>query len=328
MHYEFTDEKKELRGMTAYRIRATEDIEEEDVEKGDLGGFVCTNSVLSRDSWVSGDACVWNSQLNGDIRVEDEAFVDNSKLKGRCILKQSARIEDSHLEGVSANGRARIRTSTFSVEKTAGIGFRVGGDAILNSCELRHTADRFMRIQILEFAKLENCTIKGKVIEFTGKSYFSRSNIEGEKLYFDAVQTADRLTLSGQQVQLCNISFLKDVEMKLTQSQLDGLSQLDNAHIEGDSIEIVGQDISIRYTKMEANFVKIHDSVNLIQVNLLGGNIELSDMVSLSGWSNDRITVGRRVFMKDLVSVHIEQNRKSLHFENVTLDGDIALSGI
>ena len=61
--YELTDEKKEFRGRTLYRIKAIVDFS--DVKAGDLGGFIEGERNLSHigDSWVYSSAKVYDNAL-------------------------------------------------------------------------------------------------------------------------------------------------------------------------------------------------------------------------------------------------------------------------
>lgn len=65
--YEFTGETRELSSTTIlHRIRAVIDIPSADVNAGDIGGWIESDSNLSHsgDAWVSGDA-----RVSGDAHI-------------------------------------------------------------------------------------------------------------------------------------------------------------------------------------------------------------------------------------------------------------------
>jgi len=106
-HYELdTTDTIEVRGETLYRMRATSDIPERGVLKGDLGGYAANLDCVKGRAWVhddgmvSGDAIVW-----GDATVRNEAYVggrsrvfghadiwDMAKLFGNATVNRSATI--------------------------------------------------------------------------------------------------------------------------------------------------------------------------------------------------------------------------------------------
>lgn len=88
MKYELTDIKRDYKETTVYRIRALEDIENEndfqlDVKKGDLGGWVSGYHNLSQQGncWIYD-----NSIVMDNARVEDDAIVyGNSTMIGNIL---------------------------------------------------------------------------------------------------------------------------------------------------------------------------------------------------------------------------------------------------
>lgn len=71
--YELTDDTVQIFGKTLRRIKALRDFG--DVEAGDLGGYIETESNLSHDgdAWVSGDA-----RVSGNARVYGNAWVSGN----------------------------------------------------------------------------------------------------------------------------------------------------------------------------------------------------------------------------------------------------------
>ena len=98
--YEFTGEVKEYLGVTLHRIRAL--INFNDVEKGELGGFIEKEENLSHynDAWVYDNARVaGNAFVYGNAMVADTAFVDgdawvyeNARVYGNAIVSDNARV--------------------------------------------------------------------------------------------------------------------------------------------------------------------------------------------------------------------------------------------
>ena len=329
MHYEFTEEKLELRGMTAYRIRALVDMEDQDVKIGDLGGFVCKDSTLSKKVWVGGDATVWQSILKGEIRVDDNARVEKSTLTKRCQILEYATIFHSTIAGVYAKGECVIRESELASPTGEYFGFMVEGNASLKSCKMTYTANKGERIQFKGLSELVSCTVKGKRMEFEGNTVIKYSEIEGESLYFEDVAYVRGLKLKGKQVSFQRVKQMLEVRMeKVFQVDVVGALQIEHSSIEGESIVLRGDGIFIGNTSIRANLVKIRDSVELNHVNMEAFDIDLSDYVSLVGNMMDRVHIAEEVYMRDLVSVHIDKRKKSMSFKKKTLSGDVCLTGI
>ena len=63
--FELTSETRVVNDKTLYRIRALRSFG--DVTKGDLGGYVESESNLSHsgNAWISGNACVYGDALIG-----------------------------------------------------------------------------------------------------------------------------------------------------------------------------------------------------------------------------------------------------------------------
>ena len=83
--FELTDTTIAHRGMTLYRIRATEDIPRHGVRKGDLGGYVSSTHLPSGSARVFGDAWVF-----GDAQVSGDAWVSgNARVSGNAEILQT-----------------------------------------------------------------------------------------------------------------------------------------------------------------------------------------------------------------------------------------------
>lgn len=85
------NQSKVVNNVRVYRIQATETFETPfgTVKKGDLGGWICSNSTLKNNSWFFGDAVVINSWLTnrscikGD-HVYSQLGLDCTTINGTC----------------------------------------------------------------------------------------------------------------------------------------------------------------------------------------------------------------------------------------------------
>ena len=106
----------------------------ENVNKGDIGGFVDSDMNLSHDGtcWVSdsarvsGDARVSDSaRVSGDAEVSDSAWVsDSARVSGDAEVSDSARVFDSAqiFDSARVSGNARV----FGIFKTGNCPVYVG----------------------------------------------------------------------------------------------------------------------------------------------------------------------------------------------------------
>ena len=99
--YELTSETKDVGGHILHRIRALRDFgdvrsEFDDVYKGDLGGWIESESNLSQDGkcWVSCNAEVYgNAEVFGDAWVYDDAKVyDDACVYGDAWICENAEV--------------------------------------------------------------------------------------------------------------------------------------------------------------------------------------------------------------------------------------------
>nr|DAT62230.1 MAG TPA: Putative transferase, nesg, ydcK, Structural Genomics.38A [Caudoviricetes sp.] len=80
--FELTAETIEYRGRTLHKIRAVRDFD--DVQKGDLGGWVEKESNLNHGG---------NCWIYDDAKVFDDGFVlNNAKIRGQAIVKDKAAV--------------------------------------------------------------------------------------------------------------------------------------------------------------------------------------------------------------------------------------------
>lgn len=329
MHYEFTDDAIELDGMQAFRIQALLDMPEFDITEGELGGYVTKDSTISRKSWVDGDASVWKSHLKGNAVVEDNAYVRESTLQGRCRVLKSARIVSSEVSGVYATGESRVLRSKLISEVSEYVAFMLEDKAELTACEMTYVAPKWRRIRFNGETKLIECTLMGRRIEFDGKTFVKHSNINGESFFFNDVEYVHGLELSGKQVSFKDVNKLINVTMKdVSTVDINGKLVIRSTSIEGENIELDGNDISIEQSSINGKLIRIEDTVKLKEVDVFGFDIHLSDFVSIEGKKEDRVYIGDEVHMQDLVRINIGEKRKPMRFIKVKLSGDMFLTGI
>jgi carbonic anhydrase/acetyltransferase-like protein (isoleucine patch superfamily) len=92
--YELTSESKNVGPTKLYRIKALRSFN--DVEEGDLGGFVESEKNLSHqgDSWVYHNACVHeNAKVAGNARIMEEAEVYGfAKVEDRAVVSGHSKV--------------------------------------------------------------------------------------------------------------------------------------------------------------------------------------------------------------------------------------------
>lgn len=84
-------DKKKIRNTMVYRIKATESFETPfgRVNVGDLGGYICRDTVLNFDSWIFGNAVLINSWAsNNSYIIGDYVYkclgLENTTINGKC----------------------------------------------------------------------------------------------------------------------------------------------------------------------------------------------------------------------------------------------------
>ena len=157
-----------------------------DVKKGDLGGFVDSESCLSTDphdtSWIYDNSRVGkNSRVSNDSRVCDNSrvsasivrnsHVDNSVVEGNCILKGS-RVENS-----------RILNSSY-----------VDNSLIKDNCILK--GSRVENSHILNSSSVDNSVVSNNSVVINSR-ILNDIRVENSFMY-DSIATISTLSISGQ----------------------------------------------------------------------------------------------------------------------------------
>ena len=97
-HYEFTGETISAYNKILHRIRATKDLPEHEVEKGELGGWIEKYENLADNAWVSENAKVFdnamvfgNAMIFGDAIVYGNAIIyGNARVHGKSEICENA----------------------------------------------------------------------------------------------------------------------------------------------------------------------------------------------------------------------------------------------
>lgn len=326
MHYEFLEESISMRGMTAYRIRATQDTTYAD--KGELGGFVCKDSKLSPDAWVGGNASAWDSVLDGNVLVENNASVEKSQLTGNCKVLGDAAVFRSSVRGVYAKDEAAIRDCTLELETDTSYGFGLQGTVSLSSCKLTYTGMSNEFIQFRGSAKLVECKIKGKLMTFDGDTYIKYGEIEGKSLHFENIKDAIQLYVKGERVNLEDIVHASDFSIdEVSEVTVKGKMTIGNVIIDGSSIELIGDDLLVRYSEITGSRIMILDGVRMEFTDINGSDVELTGHPEIRGGFGNRINIKDKVCIRDFVLVETGAFERARVFEKETLSGELQLIG-
>ena len=135
-YFEFTDETIVVYGVTVYRIRATEDIDEHNVKKGDLGGFVQRKLNIRGRAWVFDNAVVMeNAYVTDNAAVRGNACVSgNAVVRGHAVVREYAFVFDearvNEYAMVAGNAMVKGNARLFGHAVLKGHA-RVSGNAVL-----------------------------------------------------------------------------------------------------------------------------------------------------------------------------------------------------
>lgn len=131
LSFELTDDTREHKGETLYRIRATEDNPLHGVKAGDLGGWVTSTHVgdtprISGQAWVADDATVAeHARISGNAHVSAHALISgHARVYGDARVSSYAWVSDH----ARVSGNAQL-SGTTHVRDYANI----GGNACISS---------------------------------------------------------------------------------------------------------------------------------------------------------------------------------------------------
>ena len=196
--YELEESTIRYEGRILHRIRALRDFG--NVKKGDLGGFVESESNLSHEGtcWIYGNAKVFNkarvsdnATIHGDTIVKDRALVCNNAdifADSRITIRDSAIVEDEAkvygniiigdyatikgrsrvIDNASIYGNAVIRDNAIVKGESEICGNAVLKDNKVLIGKLTSDVDDFIEIQNPE-GRIVTCIIKGGKLAFNVK---------------------------------------------------------------------------------------------------------------------------------------------------------------
>lgn len=111
MYYELTNDTITHNGKTLYRIRATQDLPQHNVKKGDLGGYVETTDNLFGNAWLFDNAKAYGkAKVYGSSHLHDEVEAcDNARIFGNTKAYGSARLRG----GIHLSGNSEVYGDTY-----------------------------------------------------------------------------------------------------------------------------------------------------------------------------------------------------------------------
>lgn len=163
-HFEFTDETINWDGTTLHRIKATRDLPDHKVLKGDMGGFVAKTAQIGVNAWVFDNAKVY-----GYARVYGNAQVfDTSQVFGIAEVFGNAKIYD--------NARVFDSAWVFDTSQVFGISEVFGNAQVFGNAYIYGNAQVFGDSCVYENAKVagNSCIAKSKHIAW-GNTFTSIS---------------------------------------------------------------------------------------------------------------------------------------------------------
>lgn len=111
MYYELTNDTITHNGKTLYRIRATQDLPQHNVKKGDLGGYVESQNNLFGAAWLFDNAKAYGeAKIFGSSHLHDETEAcDNARIFGNAKAYGSAKLRG----GVHLSGNSEVYGDTY-----------------------------------------------------------------------------------------------------------------------------------------------------------------------------------------------------------------------
>lgn len=116
--YELTDETCRQNGRALHRICALRDIPRHGVRKGDLGGWVESERMLSQDgnAWIGGDARVYgDAWIDGDAWVYGNAWIDAAACLLTATIYTSQRLHATAFRQKDGSWHVRVGCWSGSV---------------------------------------------------------------------------------------------------------------------------------------------------------------------------------------------------------------------
>ena len=153
-------------GVTLNSIRPLKDIPRANVKKGDIGGWIESESNLDQydDSWIFGDAMVYgkakvinNSYVFGTARVYGNALINNSAVSGSAVVSGNAVINNSEVCSDAVVWDDAVVTGSTIKDYV-----EVCSDAVVTNCDIDGKIHIDSNTDTSEFKKL-NVILKPSV---------------------------------------------------------------------------------------------------------------------------------------------------------------------
>ncbi|AJD93176.1 hypothetical protein JMA_38580 (plasmid) [Jeotgalibacillus malaysiensis] len=300
--FSMTNDKRYFQGFLLSQIVAEEDIPKYGVKKGDVGGWIESESNLSQQgtAWVRGGSYVYgHSRVAGDVLVEGNSRIGNeSELQGRGVVR------DSTLHFTMTNGEFSFISSTlFNVclpNKAEVI------HSTLKNIETREqTKGFFCRASHLEFLS-EGELLKGKYHFFKTTLRAGHSMFSGD-IRFEHVDIGiDNREFHAKDTSLLHVVATERSGVNLEYVGLAGNSEDGQIELDGESIVIENSILSghIRLTgDMDICRTKMNGFISVLVHP--SNHLELTDMV-----------------LSDFVRAELKANKRAV-LSNQTMSGDM-----
>lgn len=229
--YEYENYKK----VTLYRIRATRDIKDHGVKKGDLGGWIeKEENMPGYNSWIADEAKVF-----GNAKIKRNALVSgNSIVCGWAIIDENAKICENSMVYHSA---------------------RVSGNAVISGeAKVKEKATVRGNAKVYGKSKIDDNALVDDNTEIFGNAWiFGYSKItESSKVFEDA--EVKELSLVYGNAKVSGLSRLSGCCVVNSDAEVTGRTKLSgNAYVTGNAIvkggefsaeEVIGTDALIART--------------------------------------------------------------------------------
>lgn len=232
MEYEYDNGNKKVK---LYRIRATRDIKEHGVKKGDLGGWIKTvENMPGYNSWIADEAKVY-----GNAQIKRNALISgNAEVRGRAIIDENAKV-----------------CKNAEVYHSA----KVYGNAIISGeAKVRHEAIVRGNAKVHDKSIVDdNALVEGDAEIFGNAWIYGYSKISESAKVFEDARVKDLATVYGN-AKISGLSYLSGSCVVNSDAEVTGRTKLSgNAYVTRNAIvqegefsasEVIGQDALITRT--------------------------------------------------------------------------------
>ena len=325
--FELTEKSKSTDWGEVYQIRALVDILRRNVKKGDLGGYLSTDSTLEGDTWAEPGTIVFNSHLSGSVHVSSEAEIINSKLSGKCEIMNFAKLKDMEGNGILASGNSTLTYCKLESKFNDRISFFIGDYASIENSALTYAGDLFDKILLKDNASLMGCEVKGCDIQFMGNTELNQSKVSGEKILFKDTANVRKLDLTGDDLEFKGVKKLHNLTGEAKQVSIRGGVTIEDVEMKAENVDIFGKEVHIEKVKLDANKIRIRDNAVVKEVDITGDDVLISDYVSLVGRKEERISILEKTTIQELVRIELGEGKKLGAIANTSLSGDLLITG-